>query len=278
MKPQASIIIPLLNQPDEWLEQCVESATGQTVHCEVIVVVSSRTESSNIDTLTRKDAESISIVPEDRQSFPAALNTGIHKASADRVGFLLSDDWLEPNAVEECLHHSADIVSTDKSQYDTTGKKRIRTQRTTTTMAGFHRLRTLEEKAQYLTHFFLFQKEALIAVGGVDETIGLTGPDDYDLIWTLLENGATVAMVEKCLYNKRDHSGSRLTLRSPNDQIEDLKKILDKHGVFGNERERLIRAKSNWFGMPLHLAAQKMRQEQVLWDRWKSAMQRLFLR
>ncbi len=278
MEPQASIIIPLLNQPDEWLEQCVESATAQTVHCEVIVVVSSRTESSNIDTLKRMNAESLLIVPEDREGFPAALNTGIHKASTERVGFLLSDDWLEPDAVEECLHYSTDIVSTDKSQYDATGTQRLKTWRTPSTMTRFQRLRTLEEKAAYLTHFFICQRETLLAVGGVDETIGLTGPDDYDLIWTMLEQGATVAIVEKSLYNKRDHFGSRLTLRSPNEQVEDLKKILDKHGVFGNERERLIRAKSKWFGMPVRMAARKLRQQQVLWDRWKGAMERLFSR
>ncbi|MDH3688936.1 MAG: glycosyltransferase [Gammaproteobacteria bacterium] len=278
MEPQASVIIPLLNQPDKWLEQCVDSAIGQTVHCEVIVVVSSRTGPSNIDTLKRKNAESLLIVPEDGESFPIALNTGIHKASTDRVRFLLSDDWLEPNAVEKCLSHSKDIVSTNKTQYDATGTKRLRTHRSPRMMAGFHRMRTLEEKADYLTHFFLFERETLRAVGGVDETIGLTGSDDYDLIWTLLEHGATVGIVEMSLYNKRDHSGSRLTLRSPEEQVEDFKKILDKHGVFGKQRERLIRAKSKWFGAPLHVAAQKMREEQALWHRWKRAMGRIFSR
>src|SRR5262249_2209226 len=49
--PAASIITPLLDQPDAWLAQCVRSALAQTVHCEVIVVHSPRTGRSNLQTL-----------------------------------------------------------------------------------------------------------------------------------------------------------------------------------------------------------------------------------
>jgi glycosyltransferase involved in cell wall biosynthesis len=276
MVAQASIVIPLLNQPDEWLAQCVDSAIGQSVACETIAVVSPDTGPSNIALLNQRSATSLSVVLEGRHGFAAALNTGIHEASTDRVGFLLADDWLEPNAVEECLGHAADIVGTGKIQFDAAGRRRQHIQRKPPSMARFNRLRTIEAKADYLSHFLLFRKQALMAVGGVDENIGLTGPDDYDLIWTLLEHGASVAIVEKRLYNKRDHAGARLTLRAPGEQIVALEKILDKHGVFGKERRRLIRAKSRWFGMPLHVAVRKSRGSDLLSALYNFVIQPLF--
>ena len=165
------------------------------------------------------------------------------------MGFLLADDWLDREAVEKCLPYTTDIVSTSLTNYAADGttllgitKKR--------TIAEFVSLESLEQKASYLSHFFLFKKSALLAVGGVDETIGSTGPDDYDIIWSLLEIGATVSVLQDVLYNRRDHTGERLTLRNREDQIDDLKKILDKHRVTGAEKDRLVRSHSVWFGLP----------------------------
>ena len=67
-------------------------------------------------------------------------------------------------------------------------------------------------------------------MGGVDATIGQTGPDDYDLLWTLLEYGASVSIVEESLYCYRDHAQAwRLSLKPAGEQTENLKKILSKH-------------------------------------------------
>jgi len=94
-------------------------------------------------------------------------------------------------------------------------------------------------------------------VGGVDEQVGLTGPDDFDMIWTLLERGASVSIVGEQLYNYRDHSGERLTLRGAQAQIDDLQKILDKHGVHGEERAQILAWHSVAYGLPYHLSVHR---------------------
>ena len=94
-------------------------------------------------------------------------------------------------------------------------------------------------------------------MGGVDEQVGLTGPDDFDMIWTLLERGASVSIVPAQLYNYRDHGGERLTLRSVEAQVGDLRKILDKHGVHGEERARIIAWHSASYGLPYHISADR---------------------
>jgi hypothetical protein len=187
--------------------------------------------------------------------FAGALNAGIRRASSGRVGFLLSDDWLDASTVEQTLQSSADIVSTGMKIYAADGVTKLGER--AMSWREFETRATLEAKAHYLKHFFLFRKEALLAVGGVDEAVGLTGPDDFDLIWTLLEHGVTVGVAGEPGYNWRDHAGERLTLRDRAAQVRDLEKILDKHGVRGEERRRLIARHSRSYGAPWHVIARR---------------------
>ena len=64
------------------------------------------------------------------------------------------------------------------------------------------------------------------------------------------------------LYNYRDHYGERLTLRPPDLQRRDLGRILDKHGVRGPVRERMLREHAVWFGAPVHVVEQRLRAAQ----------------
>ena len=260
MTPCASIIIPLLCEPIAWLEQCVQSALQQTAPCEVLVIVSPRTPAELVQALTRwtRVASALSVLPEAGAGFAAALNTGIHASRTNRVGFLLADDWLESDAVETCLAHDSDIVSTGLCVWSEDGRSKFAMLDRRPTQALYAKLPTIERRAAYLEHFFLFRREMLIAVGGVDETIGLTGADDLDLIWTLLEHGATVTVVPNQLYNYRDHQRERLTLRSPDLQRRDLEKILDKHCVRGEVRKQMLRDHEVWFGAPVHVVAQRL--------------------
>jgi hypothetical protein len=125
----------------------------------------------------------------------------------------------------------------------------------TLTMQNFLNLRGMEAKARYLSHFFLFRKEILLRAGMLDESIGnFPGIDDYDLIWTLLEHGASVGIVEERLYNYRDHDGERLTLADAGEAARNLEKILRKHGVPAEEIQGFVQSASKWFGKPIYKA------------------------
>jgi hypothetical protein len=75
--------------------------------------------------------------------------------------------------------------------------------------------------------------------------------DDFDMIWCLLERGASACVVEQPLYNYRDHAGERLTTRRLEDMHATFRRILDKHGVQGSRREALIREHAMWWGKPI---------------------------
>jgi glycosyltransferase involved in cell wall biosynthesis len=254
----ASIVLPLLSQEDAWLERAVRSALDQTAPCEVVVVTAPATPRSNRVVLARLAGEAGDrlVVLEALPGLARQLNCGFRAARAPRVGLLHSDDWLEPAAVEACLEPSADIVSTWKRSYAADGATEFQQLRRQPGLARFEALPTLEARADYLTHFFLLRRTRVLGVGGADETLGDTpGIDDYDLIWVLLEQGASVAIVERFCYNRRDHAGERLTTRPPAEMLATLGRILDKHGVSGPERERLLAAKARWFGRPAHVVA-----------------------
>ncbi len=259
--PRATIVIPLLRQPDGWLERCVRSAVEQTVPVDVIVVTSAQTPRSNQRVLQQLCAvhSGLAVLERGEPGFAGGLNSGIGASATERVGFLLADDWLHPTAVEKCLNHAADIVSTQVSLYAEDGKTPLNIERRIT-MEAYLQKETDQARASYLDHFFLFTKRALLEVGGVDPTIGNTGADDYDLIWTLLENGARVRIVEEILYFKRDHHGERLTLRNKEAQVADLEKIFDKHRVHGDLRERLIEGHARWYGRPIHEVIRERRE------------------
>lgn len=248
MPPAASIVVPLLRQRDEWLRQALRSALAQSVPAEVLVITSPHTPASNLAVL--REFPGLKIALRERNGFAAAINTGFALARGDRVGLLLSDDRLEPDAVERCLALDADIVSTGAERFGAQGEPLSKLRRSMDP-ARFARLETLEQKAAYLTHFFLFRREAAVAAGGLDESIGDSpGIDDYDFIWTLLERGASVALADRPLYNLRIHGGERLTMRDAATQLRTLERIFDKHGFTGAARERRLREQARWFCRP----------------------------
>lgn len=253
MNYKASIVIPLLNQKSVWLEKSVKSALEQTVCTQVIVVTSPKTKESNLEVLAKLQSKCDNLLVEQcpcltDQHFAEAINLGFLRAT-ERVGILLSDDWLEKTTIEECLPFPTDIVGTSATVHDAEEKKlydRI------STIEKYKSFGTMEEKASYLKCFFLYRRDKCLEVGGIDKKIGLTGADDYDFIWTMLEANATVSILNRKMYHIRDHTEERLTLRNRTDQIRDLNKIYDKHNFIGPQRDKLIEKKARWFGKTLY--------------------------
>lgn len=265
----ATIIIPVLDQQVDFLRQCVRSAALQTLPVEIFVVLSTETPQQVRTVLEEMQAElsGVQVMVQERTGFAAAINTGIGAATTERVGLLLSDDWLEPEAVEKCLPFASDIVSTGWRVFRADGVTELAHLSERPSQARYEAEATLQARAAYLAHFFLFRRSALVAIGGVDENIGHTAVDDYDMIWTLLENGASVTVIPDSLYNYRDHSGPRLSLRDADRRAVEMGNILDKHGVVEPERSRLLKLHRQWSGKTLEKASAQLRRNPVGWTR-----------
>ena len=120
MKYDATIVVPLRNQVDEWLDEALRSALLQSVSTEVVVVRAEATPASNLAILDGLQRHFANLVVLDRakpESFPGAINKGIRHANSERVGLLLSDDWLDGDAVASCLRYQTDIVCAGRVVY-----------------------------------------------------------------------------------------------------------------------------------------------------------------
>lgn len=121
--PRLSIIIPVY-KVKRYLKQCVESVLQQTFNdLEIILVDDGSPDAcpALCDAYARKDAR-IRVIHQDNLGLAGARNTGLRRATGDYVGFLDSDDYLEPDAYAKLYaaasKHDADIVFCQAKYFD----------------------------------------------------------------------------------------------------------------------------------------------------------------
>lgn len=106
MEPiKISIIIPIYNTI-AYLERCVESVMHQTYgNLEIILVDDGSTDSSGAlcEKLALYDKR-IKVVHQENGGSSRARNKGISLATGDYIGFVDSDDYIEPDTYEILLH------------------------------------------------------------------------------------------------------------------------------------------------------------------------------
>ena len=96
-----SIIIPVYNA-EEYLEQCIDSITGQTYqYIEVILVDDGSPDKCGdiCDEYAEKDAR-IKVIHKENEGLAAARNTAFDNSTGECITFLDGDDYLEYNACE----------------------------------------------------------------------------------------------------------------------------------------------------------------------------------
>lgn len=128
-----SVIIPVYNV-SAYLERCVNSVLSQTYHhLEIILVDDGSTDGSGkiCDTLSEQDNR-IKVIHKENGGLSSARNAGLKVASGVFVGFIDSDDWIEPDTYEYMLgllkKHKAEIADIE-CQYaysDQDGVKKIK--------------------------------------------------------------------------------------------------------------------------------------------------------
>lgn len=118
MKKLISIIVPVYNV-ETYLEKCVNSIINQTYkNLEVILIDDGSTDSSGIicDEIARKDSR-IKVIHKKNFGVSAARNLGLDNANGEYIGFVDSDDWIEPNMYEllyrEIEENNSDIAICD---------------------------------------------------------------------------------------------------------------------------------------------------------------------
>ena len=114
-EPKVSIVVPVYNT-EKYLKQCIESITAQTLREIEIIVVDdgSRAECATLcDELAQTDAR-IQVIHKINGGLGFARNSGLEAACGEYVGFVDSDDYIQPMMYESlytaAAKYDADLV------------------------------------------------------------------------------------------------------------------------------------------------------------------------
>lgn len=104
-----SVIIPVYNVA-EYLDQCLESVCAQTYrNLEIILIDDGSTDGSGglCDKWASRDKR-IKVIHKENGGVSSARNEGLKAASGSLIGFVDSDDWIEPEMYEKLVRSLLD--------------------------------------------------------------------------------------------------------------------------------------------------------------------------
>ena len=100
--PECSVIIPVYNS-EKYLRECIESVLNQTFKDIEIICVNDGSTDNSSDILKEFKDGRIILIEQDRFGQGYARNKALDRASGKYIYFLDSDDYIEPNLLEECV-------------------------------------------------------------------------------------------------------------------------------------------------------------------------------
>lgn len=116
---KVSIIVPVYNPPEKYLEKCIESIVNQTFKDLDIILVDNESTGNCSDVLkkyAKKDSRINLIEFEKNKGFAGAVNEGIRQAKGEFLAIIDSDDWIEKNAIQ-ILHDKLNNSDLDMTIY-----------------------------------------------------------------------------------------------------------------------------------------------------------------
>lgn len=97
--------MPVYKVPEQYLQQCIESCTGQTLReIEIILVDDGSPDNCGMicDEYAAKDCR-IKVIHKQNGGLAAARNSGFEAATGEWHMYLDGDDWMEPQACERLM-------------------------------------------------------------------------------------------------------------------------------------------------------------------------------
>lgn len=164
-KIKVSVIVPIYNV-EEYIEQCLLSVMKQSLREIQIICVNDGTQDHSMEIVYKLAAgdDRIVIVEKENGGLSTARNVGIDRAEGEYIYFLDSDDWIQPQMLEELYEkassNSLDIVYFGASTvYENAAVKRRfkrrfegyyhRKAEYTTVLSGTEMLQALERNSEY---------------------------------------------------------------------------------------------------------------------------------
>ncbi len=111
---KVSVIVPIYNA-EKYLEQCLDSIVNQTLKKIEIILIDDGSTDGSADICKKYLAdERVSYYHKKNEGLAAARDDGMLRATGEYIGFVDSDDWLEPDMYEKMYEaaksNNSDVV------------------------------------------------------------------------------------------------------------------------------------------------------------------------
>lgn len=120
-KVKVSVVVPVYNVED-YIERCLLSIVNQTLDEMEVIVVNDGSKDGSLEKIKDICAlypDKIKLIDKVNEGVSIARNTGIKEATGEYIGFVDSDDWVEPTMYEKLYNKAKaedlDVVACDAS-------------------------------------------------------------------------------------------------------------------------------------------------------------------
>jgi glycosyltransferase involved in cell wall biosynthesis len=208
LKPKISIIMPVYNVDEKWLDSAINSVIEQFYENWELCIADDASTKSHI----KKTLEKFELKDERFKINYLTKNLGIVNASnkalelaeGQYVGFMDNDDILYQDALYEVVkkineRSDVEIIYTDEDKIDEFGNR----------VEPFFKpdwSPNLLMSCNYITHFTVMKTELVRSLRGFRE--GFDGSQDYDLLLRAVDNKRVIEHIPKILYGWRKILGS----------------------------------------------------------------------
>ncbi len=236
--PCISIVTPLYNTPQDFLEELLISVQKQTYpNWELCLADGSDDEHENVRECCEKYAKQDSRIKykklENNEGIVGNTNQCLKFVTGDYIGLLDHDDLLHPSALYEVVQEiqkGADFIYTDEMKF----KDNIQDSTDIVCKSGFGKDELRSHN--YICHFVVFQKELLSGMTQLYRQ-ECEGSQDYDMVLRLTEKARKIVHIPKMLYYWRVHQGSvSMDLSVKQYAVDAAKRAIQDHLVRENER------------------------------------------
>ncbi|MDD3179136.1 MAG: glycosyltransferase [Opitutaceae bacterium] len=209
-RPLLSVLMPVYNPAEQWLDRAIESVRDQVYDHWELCIADDASTAPHVRPLLEKHAQAdarIKVVFREKNGhICAATNSALELATGDFTALFDHDDELAPHALycvaaEVAAHPEAEIIYTDEDKIDEHGGRfdpHFKPDWNPDLLAS----------QNYLCHLSVIRTATLRAAGGLRP--GFEGSQDWDLFLRLTERlpAAAIRHIPRVLYHWRAAEGS----------------------------------------------------------------------
>ena len=209
--PLITVIVPVYNVR-EYLDTCVGSIANQTYHnLEILLIDDGSTDGSAelCDTWSERDSR-IRVIHQLNSGAGHSRNVGLDMASGELIGFVDSDDWIEPAMFEQLyrnlISERADLSIIGGQGVTPNGERRLSKQNVRCRMDSEEALILANQPGYFGIAVWLhLAKRSLFSDLRFPENI--RNGEDYPVIYGLLDRADVIIYDSTPLYNHRLGNG-----------------------------------------------------------------------